>query len=314
MAGSRVVVAVGGNSLIRDPQHQSVQDQYEMAAETDHRIAALVQMGLEVAITHGNGPQVGFILRRSELAASELHEVPLEVCVADTQGSIGYALQQNLYNDFRRLRVDRQVATVVTQVEVDPSDPAFENPSKPVGGYLDRETAMRLQRAGWTVTEDPEKGWRRAVASPRPQRIVEAPVIQRLMDSGFVVIALGGGGIPVVRDESGALRGIAAVVDKDLASSLLATALGASMLLISTTVERVALHFGTSKHRWIDHLTLQQARDFLAEGTHFGRGSMAPKIQAIIQFLEAGGTEGLITDGENLERAVLGKAGTRITR
>ncbi|MDX1741436.1 MAG: carbamate kinase, partial [Rhodothermales bacterium] len=312
--GRRIVVAVGGNALIRDPQHQSVQDQYEMAAETDHRIAALVQMGLEVTITHGNGPQVGFILRRSELAATELHEVPLEVCVADTQGAIGYALQQNLYNDFRRLGIDRQVASVVTQVEVDPNDPAFDSPIKPIGGYLDEEVALRLKRNGWTVIEDPDKGWRRVVASPLPRRIVEAPVIRRLMDSGFVVIALGGGGIPVARDEAGNLRGVAAVVDKDLASALLASDLDADILAISTTVERVALNYGSPQQRWIDHLTLQQAREFIAEGIHFGRGSMAPKIQAIVQFLEAGGSEGLITNGENLERAVLGEAGTRITR
>jgi carbamate kinase len=314
MTGTRAVVAVGGNALIRDPQHQSVQDQYEMAAEADHRIAALVQMGLEVAITHGNGPQVGFILRRSELAATELHEVPLEVCVADTQGAIGYALQQNLYNDFQRLGIDKQVATVVTQVEVDPDDPAFENPSKPIGGYLDEDTAMRLERSGWSIAEEPGKGWRRVVASPRPRRIVEASAIRRLMDSGFVVIATGGGGIPVIRDESGSLRGVAAVVDKDLASALLAAELGASMLIISTTVERVALHFGTPQQRWVDSLTMQQARSYLADGGHFGRGSMAPKIEAILLFLEAGGTEGLITNSENLERAVLGEKGTRITR
>ena len=314
MIGKRVVVAVGGNALIRDAQHQSVQDQYEMAAETDHRIAALVQMGAEVAITHGNGPQVGFILRRSELAAGVLHEVPLEVCVADTQGAIGYALQQNLYNDFRRLGIDKEVATVVTQVEVNAADPAFTDPSKPIGGYLDEATASKRRAEGWRVAEEPGRGWRRLVPSPRPERIVEGPIIRRLMDAGIVVIAAGGGGIPVIRDDSGALRGVEAVVDKDLASALLAGALEASTLIISTTVEKVALDFGTPKQRWIDSLTLGEAKEYLDEGTHFGRGNMEPKIRAIVHFLESGGKVGLITNSDNLERAVAGDAGTRITR
>lgn len=313
MATTRVVVAIGGNALIRDSQHQSVQDQYEMAAETDHRIALLVKQGMEVAITHGNGPQVGFILRRSELAAHELHEVPLEVCGADTQGAIGYALQQNLCNDFRRLRVDKEVATVISQVEVDPNDPAFTKPSKPIGWYMDEETALRRRDEGWHVAEDRGRGWRRLVPSPKPLRIVEAPVIRKLVDSGAVVIAVGGGGIPVVRDEEGDLRGVGAVIDKDLASSLLATAIGADQLIICTAVERVALNYGAPEQRWVDHMTVADARAYLQEGVHFERGSMQPKIEAMVEFLEAGGGEGLITNTENLEQAVRGKAGTRFT-
>ncbi|NNE45761.1 MAG: carbamate kinase [Rhodothermales bacterium] len=314
MSAIRVVVAVGGNSLIRDSQHQSVQDQYAMAALTDDHIATLVQMGYEVAITHGNGPQVGFILRRSELAAHELHEIPLEVCGADTQGAIGYALQQNLCNDFRRLGIEKGVATVISQVEVDINDPAFLSPSKPIGWYMDEVTASRRQKEGWHVVQEGDKGWRRVVASPRPLRIIEAPVIRKLIDSGFVVIAVGGGGIPVVREQSGDVRGVEAVIDKDLASGLLATALDASLLVIATSVEKAALHFGTPKQQWIDTITLDEAKGYLAEGIHFGRGSMEPKIQAIVDFIEAGGTEGLITNAENLERAVSGETGTRITR
>ena len=314
MSAIRVVVAVGGNSLIRDSQHQSVQDQYAMAALTDDHIATLVQMGFEVAITHGNGPQVGFILRRSELAAHELHEIPLEVCGADTQGAIGYALQQNLCNDFRRLGIEKGVATVISQVEVDINDPAFLSPSKPIGWYMDEVTASRRQNEGWHVVPEGDKGWRRVVASPRPLRIIEAPVIRKLIDSGFVVIAVGGGGIPVVREHSGDLRGVEAVIDKDLASGLLATALDASLLVIATSVEKAALHFGTPKQQWIDTIKLDEAKGYLAEGIHFGRGSMEPKIQAIVDFIEAGGTEGLITNAENLERAVSGETGTRITR
>ncbi|NNE34356.1 MAG: carbamate kinase [Rhodothermales bacterium] len=314
MPVKRVVIAVGGNSLIRDSQHQSVQDQYEMAALTDDHIATLVQMGMEVAITHGNGPQVGFILRRSELAAHELHEIPLEVCGADTQGAIGYALQQNLCNDFRRLDIRKSVATVISQVEVEPDDPAFQSPSKPIGWYMDEATANRRKAEGWHVVEEANRGWRRVVASPRPLRIVEAPVIRKLIDSGVVVIAVGGGGIPVVRDEVGDLRGVEAVIDKDLASALLATAVGADLFAITTSVEKAALHFGTPRQQWIDTLTIREAKDHLAAGIHFGRGSMAPKVQAIINFIEAGGKEGLITNAENLERAVAGETGTRIKR
>ena len=233
--------------------------------------------------------------------------------MADTQGAIGYALQQNLYNDFRRLGLDKEVATVVTQVEVDPADPAFSEPSKPIGGYMDEAAATRRIAEGWRVAEEPGKGWRRLVASPRPRRIVESPIVRRLIDAGFVVIAAGGGGIPVVRDESGFLKGVEAVVDKDLVSALLASALDASTLIISTTVEKAALDFGTPQQRWIDRLTVDEAKGYLDEGVHFGRGSMAPKIRAIIKFIADGGRAGLITNGENLERAVAGETGTLIT-
>ncbi len=312
--GQRAVIAIGGNSLIKDADHQSVQDQYEAAAETDHHIAALVQEGWDVVVSHGNGPQVGFILRRSELAAHELHEVPLEVCGADTQGAIGYALQQNLYNDFLRLGIDKQVATVVTQVEVAADDPAFANPSKPIGSFLDAESAEQRRAAGWDLMEDAGRGWRRVVASPRPIRIVEEPVIRRLLDAGVVVIAVGGGGIPVVAQPDGSLRGVAAVIDKDLASALLGQVVGADLLIISTAVEKVALRYGTPEEQWVDEMTLQEAKGYLAEGVHFKAGSMAPKIQAVVEFLEGGGEAAIITNPENLERAVAGETGTRITR
>lgn len=310
---SRVVVAIGGNSLITDPDHKTVEDQYAAAGETDHHIAALVAAGWEVAISHGNGPQIGFILRRSELARSELHEVPLDVCGADTQGAIGYMLQQNLINDFRRLGIDRSVATIVTQVEVDPNDPAFDTPSKPIGSFLDPEEAMRRRDAeGWTVVEDAGRGWRRVVASPRPLRIVEIDVVRQLMDAGVVVVAVGGGGIPVVADESGDLHGVAAVIDKDLASALLASLIDADLLLISTAVEKVALFFGTPNQKWVDRLTVAEVKRHLDEGGHFAEGSMAPKMRAVVEFLEAGGKEALITNPENMERAMAGATGTRI--
>jgi len=309
----RAVVAIGGNSLIKDSDHQSVEDQYLAAAETDHHIANLIARGWDIAITHGNGPQVGFIMRRSELAAHELHEVPLDVCVADTQGAIGYALQQNLAHDFARLGIEKSVVTVVTQVEVDPADPAFQLPSKPIGSFLDEETARRRRdENGWDVVEDAGRGWRRVVASPRPIRIIETPVIKALMDSGVTVIAAGGGGIPVTSDLEGKLVGVPAVIDKDFASALLAADVGADTFLISTSVDRVALDWGKPNQRWVDLLTLAEAKGYLAEGGHFAPGSMAPKIRAVVQFLEAGGRQAVITSPDQMEAAMAGETGTTI--
>jgi carbamate kinase len=310
----RVVVAIGGNSLIKDRLHQDVHDQYIAAHETTEHIAALVEDGWDVVIGHGNGPQVGFILRRSDLAAHELHRVPLDVCGADTQGAIGYALVQNLQNRLRRDGRTTPVVAVVTQVEVARDDPAFEHPSKPVGSFMDEAAATRhRERDGWDVAEDADRGWRRVVASPAPRRIVELDAIRTLVDSGAIVVAVGGGGIPVVADEDGDLEGVEAVIDKDLACSLLARELHADLLLITTAVERVALHFGTSAQEWVDHLTLDEARRYLAEGTHFAKGSMAPKIQAVIDFLEHGGQRVIITDPAHVEQALRGEAGTSIT-
>ena len=310
----RMVIAIGGNSLIKDRQHQDVRAQYIAAHETTEHVASLVEDGWDVVIGHGNGPQVGFILRRSDLAAHELHRVPLVVCGADTQGAIGYALVQNLQNRLRRDGLDTSVVAVVTQVEVARDDPAFERPSKPVGSFMDEAEATRhREQDGWDVAEDAGRGWRRVVASPAPRRIVELDAVRTLVDSGAIVVAVGGGGIPVVADAAGDLQGVEAVIDKDLACSLLARELGAELFLITTSVERVALHFGTPEQRWIDHLTLDQARAHLAEGGHFAAGSMAPKMQAVIEYLEGGGTTAIITDPPNVERALRGETGTRIT-
>lgn len=313
MSKSTLVVAIGGNSLIKDPQHMSVPDQYRALGETSGHIARIIKDGWHVAIGHGNGPQVGFILRRSELSAHELHEVPLDVCDADTQGAIGYELQQNLGRDFRQLRIDRQAVTVVTQVEVDPADPAFANPSKPIGTFMDEAQArIREERDGWVVREDAGRGWRRVVPSPRPIRIVEERAVKTLLREDFVVITVGGGGIPVVTNGQGDLEGVAAVIDKDFASALLATTLRADVFMISTAVDRVALDWGKSEQRWVDSLTLAEAKSYLAEGTHFASGSMAPKIEACIEFLEHGGGEAIITSPDRMEAALAGEAGTRI--
>jgi carbamate kinase len=274
----------------------------------------MIADGWDVVIGHGNGPQVGFILRRSELAAHELHEVPLDACGADSQGAIGYALAQNLQNVLRRRAMDRPVVAIVTQTEVAADDPAFTNPTKPIGSFMDDgEARRRRQQDGWDVVEDANRGWRRVVASPRPLRIVELDAIRSLLSAGVIVIGVGGGGIPVVADPDGDLQGVEAVIDKDLGCSLLARNLGAELFLISTSVEKVALNFGTPVERWVDHLSLAEARRYLAEGVHFAAGSMAPKIEAVIEYLENGGKHAIVTDTPNLARAVAGRTGTHFT-
>jgi len=314
MTSPLMVVAIGGNALILDKHHQTVPDQMAALEETSRHLAALVADGWRLAIGHGNGPQVGFILRRSELASHELHEVPLDVCGADSQGAIGYELQQALGHEFARHGLDKQAVTVVTQTEVDRNDPAFTHPTKPIGSFLDDDAAAQRRADGWTVIEDAGRGNRVVVASPKPMRIVELPAVKALADAGFVVITVGGGGIPVVADAEGHLRGAPAVIDKDFASSLLASELDADLFVIATTVERVALDFGKPEQRWVSRLTVSEARKYLAEGTHFAAGSMAPKIEACIWFLDKGGKEAVITDPEHLRAAVRGEAGTHIVR
>ena len=309
------VVAIGGNSLIKDKAHQTVEDQYQAAKETTYHIADMVEQGWNVAIGHGNGPQVGFILRRSEIAAKAegMHEVPLDVCGADTQGAIGYSLQQNLQNELYQRGVKKNVVTVITQVLVDKDDPAFKNPTKPIGGFMDEPEAMRRKKEqDWSVVEDAGRGWRRVVASPLPKEIVELKTVQTLLEKGIITITVGGGGIPVIDPGDGNYEGVASVIDKDFASSLLAQNIKADLFVISTAVEKVALNFGKPDQKWLDKMTLAEAKSYLAEGIHFAKGSMAPKIQAIIWYLEAGGKQALITNPENIGRALKGETGTWI--
>ncbi len=308
------VIAVGGNSLILDEKHKTVPDQYFATMKTAKHVAGMIQAGWNVVLTHGNGPQVGFILRRSELALHELHPVPLDYCGADTQGAIGYMFQRALGNEFRARGMNKQAATIVTQVLVDKNDPAFENPSKPIGSFMNAEQAARKRaEEGWQMVEDAGRGWRRVVPSPMPQAIIERDVIEELIRAGFIVICSGGGGIPVYQDHNGDLVGLEAVIDKDFAGSLLAQSLHADLFLISTAVEKVALHFNKPHQKWLDHVTVAEAKEHFAEG-HFHKGSMGPKIQAAIWFLEGGGKEALITNPDNLERALRGETGTRITK
>ncbi len=317
MAKKLAVVAIGGNSLILDPKNVTVEDQYIAAAQTNKHIADMIEAGWDVAIGHGNGPQVGFILRRSEIAAKYegMHEVPLDVCGADSQGAIGYALQQTLQNELIQRGIKKPVATVVTQVKVDKNDKAFQNPTKPIGGFMDEAEAKRRQaELGWNVVEDAGRGWRRVVASPIPVEVVEIESVRALIAAGTVVITVGGGGIPVIDDGKGGCVGTAAVIDKDFASSLLARLINADLFVISTAVEKVAINFGKPDQKWLDKMTLAEAKAYLAEGIHFAKGSMAPKIQAIIMFLENGGKEALITNPENIGRALKGETGTRVVR
>ncbi len=305
------VVAIGGNSLIKDKQHVAVKYQWEAVKETCRHIADMIEEGWDVVITHGNGPQVGFILRRNELAAHEVHTTPLDVIGADTQGSIGYMLQQSLDNEFTRRGLDKRAITIVTQVVVDRNDPAFQNPTKPIGGFLTKEEAERFAAEGWPVVEDAGRGWRRVVPSPEPVEIVEEVAIRDAVQRGWTVVAVGGGGIPVVREADGSLHGVAAVIDKDRASSLLASKIQADLFLISTAVEKVAINFGKPNQQWLDRMSVREAKQYMEEG-HFAPGSMLPKIQACVRYLEAGGERAIITNPENITRALRGETGTWI--
>lgn len=306
------IVAIGGNSLIEDPSDPGIARQWDAARKTCRHIADMIAEGWHVVVTHGNGPQVGYIVRRGEIATREgIHDVPLDLVVADTQGSIGYMLCQALDNSLRRLGMNRTVVSVVTQMRVDADDPAFMNPSKPIGGFMSEEEARKYEAQGWVVMEDAGRGWRRVVASPKPHAIQEINAIQALMLSGYVVVACGGGGIPVVRNEVGSLRGVYAVIDKDRSSALLAQTLRADLLIISTGVEKVALHFNTPNQRDLDTITLEEAQQFISEG-HFARGSMLPKIEAAVDFVRNGGPRAIISNPENLQRALHGETGTHI--
>lgn len=312
MSSKLAVIAIGGNSLITDPAQPGIPEQWRAVEETCTHITDMIVNSWDVIITHGNGPQVGFNLRRSELGeAHDMHPLPLDLIVAHTQGSIGYMLQQALDNTLRSHGINRTITTIVTQVRVDHDDPAFETPTKPIGSFMQKDEARRYETEGWVVKEDAGRGWRRMVPSPKPQAIQEINAIKTLYQSGYIVIASGGGGIPVVRDEQGNLRGIYAVIDKDYASSLLAQQMRADLFIISTSVRHVALHFNTPEQVDLDQLTLTQARQYLAEG-HFAAGSMLPKIQAAVEFVRMGGPKAIITNPVNLTDALHGKAGTHI--
>lgn len=318
MSKPLAVVAVGGNALIQDDRKNSIPDQYDAVMESVEHIIDMVEAGWDLVLTHGNGPQVGFILRRSELASSEVAPVPLDYAVGDTQGAIGYMFQKALHNVLARRGIHKPVIALVTQTRVSEDDDAFANPTKPIGAFLDEATAReRRQQLGWTLMEDAGRGWRRTVPSPSPLEIIEHDTIAQLVRQGYIVIACGGGGIPVVRDAHQQLKGVEAVIDKDLASALLASQLKADLLLIPTGVEKVAINFGTPQQQWLDTLTVEQAQTLVQEG-QFGVGSMRPKVEAILDFVNTSRQQGkhasgLITSPQAIKAALSHQSGTWIT-
>ena len=302
------VIAIGGNSLIKDENHQTVPDQFEAVRENCVPIASMIEQGWKIAITHGNGPQVGFILLRSELASHVLHTVPLDSAGAETQGSIGYMIQQSLYNELKKRGINKRVVTVVTQVVVEKNDPAFENPKKPIGPFYEADKAEGCKKTrGWTMVEDAGRGCRRVVPSPTPIRIIEQNIIKALIDQGIIVVGVGGGGIPVV-EEAGTLKGVEAVIDKDLASALLARTIGAEAFFILTDVPKVYVNFHKPDQKELNRVTVAEAEKYYEQG-EFASGSMGPKILAAIDFVKNGGKETIITESTQLSNP---DCGTRI--
>ncbi|WP_018759342.1 carbamate kinase [Paenibacillus terrigena] len=312
-----VIVAIGGNSLVRDNGRDSIQDQYEAVRETVVNIADMVQEGYKVVVTHGNGPQVGFAMQRVEIASevSGMQTIPLVNCVADTQGGIGYQIQQALTNEFARRGINKKVASVITQVEVSKDDPNFQNPTKPVGSFftLEQAEAMKKDHPDWVMIEDSGRGYRRVVPSPKPIDIVEKDAIKSLVDADYVVIAVGGGGIPVVRTGDNTYDGVDAVIDKDFATSLLAEQVNAETLIITTGVSRVCINFGKPNQKALEKITVEETKQYVAEN-HFAPGSMLPKIEASLSFLEKNGSRVIITNPESLKDAIHEHAGTHIVK
>lgn len=306
------VVAFGGNALLPPEDDGSTGQQLERAREAVRKLIPILGKGYELIVVHGNGPQVGNILMQAEEAAEKVPPQTLDFCVAQTEGSIGFLLELAFDNELPRAGFRKQVVTIMTQVEVDAADPAFLKPTKPVGPFFSKEKAELLKKTvGWTMVEDAGRGWRKVVASPRPREVRGVEVAAALINRGHIVIAAGGGGIPVVADEHGNLSGVAAVIDKDLASAVLAGAISADVLVISTAVEKVCLNHGQPNEQALDSMTAAEARRYVAEG-HFHAGSMLPKVQACLQFLAAGGREALITSSAALPTALAGKTGTRV--
>jgi carbamate kinase len=309
----RVVVALGGNALLRRGEDDTYENMYASARRAAERVVDIAAAGWEIVVTHGNGPQVGRILLQQEAARGWVHPLPLDVCGAESQGQIGYMLQVTIGDVFFERGMERPVATVLTLTRVLPGDEAFADPTKPVGPFYEEDEARKLgAERGWVMRPDAHGGWRRVVPSPTPYSIVEAPVIRRLVADGVVVIASGGGGVPVI-DDGPRLTPVEGVVDKDLAAAILARDVEASTLLILTDVPNVVRGFGTGDERPIERLAVSEAKELLAEG-EFGAGSMGPKVQAAIDFLEHGGERAVIGDLENAPALLDGSGGTSVVR
>jgi len=308
------IIAMGGNSLISADLAPTVENQFQLAARAVKPIADLIEAGERLVIIHGNGPQVGFMALRSELSREHIHEVPLDSLVANTQGSLGYMVQRALGEEFRRRQFKHEVVSIITEVEVFPDDDAFEKPTKPIGRfYSDEDSDTLAMERGWDMVYVENQGWRRVVPSPMPHKIVQLPTIKRLLDQGVTVVCCGGGGIPVVRTGDGSIDGIEAVVDKDRVSALLGAHLGAQRLFLTTGTDAIYKDFSTPKQSRIDALTIGQARTMAEEG-QFPAGSMGPKVEAAISFVESGGQEAVICSPPDLVEASSGRSGTRVIR
>lgn len=312
--GKTAVVALGGNAITQPGVEDTIATQFANTRKSLDGIIELVRAGYKLAITHGNGPQVGNAVLRVELARNQAPILPLGICVADTEGGMGYMIEQSLQNRLKKEGINRSVVTIITQVLIDHNDPQITNPSKFVGQFYTEEEAKRFAaERNWVVKKDSDRGWRRVVASPQPLSVVESDTIRALVDNGTIVITAGGGGIPVYIDDKGNLEGEDAVIDKDLASAVLGKDISSETLIILTSVDKVAINFGKHDEQWLDMMTLSEAKRYLKEG-HFPAGSMGPKIQAAVQFIENGGSEVIITSFNNAGRALAGSAGTRIVR
>jgi len=307
-----IVVALGGNALVQEGEKGTIQEQFANTRKSITGIVQCIKKGFDVVITHGNGPQVGNMLLRTELSRDKVPELPLGICVADTEGAIGYMIQQTMVNRLQKEQINKCAVTILTQVIVDKDDNAFRTPTKPIGPFFTAEEAGDIvNEKGWKMVEDSHRGYRRVVASPNPLKIVERESVKRLLESGEIVIAAGGGGIPVIVEEDGSLEGVDAVVDKDLASSVLALEIKADYLMMLTGVENVCLHYGESDQKPLETITIEEAERYMAEG-HFPPGSMGPKIQAAVNFLKGGGECVFIAAIDKVWETIAGKTGTRI--
>jgi carbamate kinase len=315
MRESAILIALGGNAITREGEEGTVEQQFRNTEQTMRELVRGIRGRYKrVVLTHGNGPQVGNIVLRSELASSYIYPLPLDTCVSDSEGGMGYMFQQVLYNILHQQRLPERVVCVLTQVVVDRSDPAWQNPTKPIGRFYTEEEAKKMMaERGWNMREDAGRGWRRVVPSPQPREIIEISAVRALLEDDFIVIAAGGGGIPVIRDENGCLHGVEAVIDKDLASAMLAAELGIGTFVILTGVEKVAIDYRKPTQRYVDVLTVREAEEYMAQG-QFPPGSMGPKIQAAINFLRGGGDVVIITSPEKFTEALAGETGTRIVK
>ncbi len=309
----RIVVALGGNAIKKPEDRGTIEKQLNAVSKTCDELLKMIKEGHKIVITHGNGPQVGALLIQNEEAKDKVPQMPLEVCGAESQALIGYMIQQTLYNKLKEIGINKDIATVITQVKVDSDDPAFKEPTKPIGPFYTEEQAEKLRRKKGYAIRQIEKKYRRVVPSPEPKGIVEISAIQRLVEADVIVIASGGGGVPVVERDDGRLEGVEAVIDKDLAGEILAQEIDADIMLFLTNVQGIAINYGKPGQKFLNRITLKGAKNYLAQG-EFPPGTMGPKITAAIRFLESGGEKAVVSSLEDAFEALKGQAGTTITR